>query len=317
MGVPTEAEAAMTRLAEDELLSVARAEAEALRDEMQSWRREAEAREAEAEALRHERDEARRDTLTVMNAAIDKSRVCAEAARVDLDFARAEAQLANEHLREATADRDRLVAELAKMTGWRDKADRQRDVAVGERDRFAADVARLRETLTDAAEQLRKPKHPHARAESALAMLDAALTPAVSTGERRDYSPQMTPEQMARVRAFRAVMVPAPPEAEVEDPDHFADPPAAAKRCPFHSRAQGYQCDQPAGHGGDWCSNAGDGFASGYVPAEAKPTFGERFAAWDKGKPLPNAPYQFGAAETKCATCGVPVVSCSCGGYAP
>jgi len=40
---------------------------------------------------------------------------------------------------------------------------------------------------------------------------------------------------------------------------------APPKRCPFFSRAQGCQCDRQAGHEG-WCSNDGDGFASGYDP---------------------------------------------------
>lgn len=43
-----------------------------------------------------------------------------------------------------------------------------------------------------------------------------------------------------------------------------------AKRCPFHSRAQGYRCELEAGHEGI-CSNGGDGFVGGWFPPPEEP----------------------------------------------
>lgn len=44
-----------------------------------------------------------------------------------------------------------------------------------------SELARAREAMADALEQLQKPKHPAARAESAIATLTAALQPPAET----------------------------------------------------------------------------------------------------------------------------------------
>lgn len=47
----------------------------------------------------------------------------------------------------------------------------------------------------------------------------------------------------------------------------------ARKRCPFHSRAYGGQCELDAGHAAEWCVSAGDCFAPGWDPKKtADPT---------------------------------------------
>lgn len=52
------------------------------------------------------------------------------------------------------------------------------------------------------------------------------------------------------------------------------EPVSPDTRCPFHSRAQGYRCMGEAGHEGG-CHNAGDGFASGYIPGATDPFTGK------------------------------------------